>query len=800
MKPQTFTLLDFSGGIDVRDGIMAHDTRSVRDSVNYITTSGKKRRTRPPRRALAGSVTGSKGARFVNGKLCVIAARGDVIVNTVTEYPVQVLRFDPPDAASGEWELVDFRVMGTTPVAWIRHRFDSVALQYRYFLHVWDDAHPTYVTDPACPYSWEGDLPLHPFGQGKLNKPSLKQLRMSVAGNRVWITSGDGNVKGSGVNRPRVWTQRTPDELLGEGVWYYQVASSGSGLMTMIVPVPFFDLIADQRYASYIVDVCLADGTWLQLDQTYDAPTLGQFSIHQIPAPWDSLSLITRVIVNYPFDGAVVRFKVLARPPATIDTGIYLNADGSIVSGVVSHEGRSHFIDTVNIAALVTPGTSYYILAPVPGTPFTIPRVVAGSPGSMPLSGRIRYWARILGVLSATGTVPAFLYAIAGTTSIIAGSSKVIGVGTLFQSQLETGRIIEVNGEKRTVKNIASDLELEVDSAFSSSGSGLVTLRDYRYRYAYEVGPAGNSWYVDREADATFRLSGTDDAVTLPTAVLDPEGNVPVSISATQNRLLIQYPSTLQLWGIDPIVTSIRQLSVIGQGAGPHLRPEPVMVDGWVVIPTSAGVRMFSPDGNNKDYINFLAIGDRLEGVVPSNLDRAVWWHALRCYLTMNSTDGTIYCLSVHQNENIMAWDTWKLPGITVVDDMITAGDDLIIRSGDSFHRLRISDRVYQDDGQPTPIVATTRWDYLDLGVPNRNKRIVRLELYQLGSSKISFHMNPAHGEEVAPGPRIIGRTMGLQKIPMAVMGPAIAVEIESSDVAGHFLEQIDLDFILLNR
>lgn len=75
-----------------------------------------------------------------------------------------------------------------------------------------------------------------------------------------------------------------------------------------------------------------------------------------------------------------------------------------------------------------------------------------------------------------------------GTVSISNGSTTVTGSGTSFSSELEVGWTIRVNGEVRTITNIASNTSLSVDQAFTTTGSGLVIALYYKY---YRMLPFG---------------------------------------------------------------------------------------------------------------------------------------------------------------------------------------------------------------------------------------------------------------------------------------------------------------------
>jgi len=893
----TTTFEDFGNGIDLRLGPVSRAANKFQELSNYVITPGRKLTRRPPMRNVTGQLDAStQFCRFINGKVVTVAPAGATVTHTISGLTVETVYFDMPEKALADWRLIDLAIFNEQLVALIAHRYDSNAAAWRISLHVWDDKRPTYVTDPACPTSWGPSLPLHAFGEGKLGAYVNYEPKLAISSDRLFVSRPDGNVAFSGEGSPRIWNTRTPDEILTDGNWWYFITTNAAGDQSVTLPVPYYDLKIDQRYAAYVLEYCGADGRWVQLREQTLMSAYEDYTIAPVTNRWSALGPAeTQITYRLPGDGKVVRFRALAKAPVIVQTGLYVTPAARIVGGILTHEGNGSMVGSYDILP-PSPSTDYLVNVVVPGAPIPVPTFIQGGSGAMPLNGQERYWSRTIASIVTPGSttpriggvgivdmrafggpeyalnappgypdmtglsigdvvvvngvdafqvaanphphtyglgvtalgpvvtpfwdgghmvlypwadrvyVPGVLYQLTGTVTVTVGGTRVTGAGTLFTTELEVGRQVEINGERRTVRFIGGDTSFEVDAPFTVAYGPGVGLRDPRYRYAYEIGDAGNEWYAEREAEATFSIAGNNDAGYLGTAMYDSTGELPLSIAAFQNRLLVQFPSGIQAWGVGPnAVSDMRLLSLDGQSAGKNTAPQPALIDGMTALPTVNGVRLFNPDGNNKDYISFIGVGDMLHGMVLPDLTRAIWWPQMRTYLTCATsaaTDLTFYALTSHRDTKVLGWQTWAFRGITRVDSMFIAGDDLVIQSGRNLHRVASQDAVSADDNDGAdPFESRARWTYCTMGRPEKNKRVVRCEVIQEGSCAVSIYMNPYRPDEKVLGPATVrGTTMGRQRVPMAVMGPGLGLEVSSRDRNGHELMSIAFDHLLLNR
>jgi hypothetical protein len=87
------------------------------------------------------------------------------------------------------------------------------------------------------------------------------------------------------------------------------------------------------------------------------------------------------------------------------------------------------------------------------------------------------------------------------------------------------------------------------------------------------------------------------------------------------------------------------------------------------------------------------------------------------------------------------------------------------------------------------------------MGAPQRNKKLLRCELVQEGSCALLVYVNPSITTEAVLGPPTIsGTTFGIQRVPLGVLGPGIALTVWSRHRGGHLLDAIGIDYVLRNR
>lgn len=834
---------DFSLGLDTSRGLVSRDARQFRELNNYLVNESKQLERRPPCIKLTGQRAGNtQGFLYLNGLFITIAKFGGdayaspnvesldllledgtnllledggdfLLEGDITSIPITTLYFDNPEYCTS-WVLIDLLTFNERVCALIRHTFTGTAVTERVMLHVWDDTRPTWVDDPFVPTNWNKTFPLQAYGAGTLGAVANGYVPvMTVSSDKLFISRPDGNTSFSATNRPRAWNDRTAQEILADGRWWYWITPIGTNTSVVITPT-YDDFTLAARYAGYVLEYGQADGTWAQFTEVPTAPSGAlTYAITSTVNRFDVTKPNETTITYRGTVDTVVRFRALAQPAMTIQAGEYLTPSGALVGGTQTVEGAAEVVATVPGATILAPAattTSYLVLTKSARTPgaVTLPYIFAGTAASMPLNGQQRYWSRIVAVATTNSAGPpptAFNFDLTDTVTIAVNSRIVTGgAGALFLTEVTTGGTIEVNGERRIVSLITSNTLLEVSVAFSTTAGGVAATRDIAYRYANQIGEVGNVWYAEKEAEATLSLAGSGSAGFINTSLYDNSGGRPVCLAPGQNRLFVQYVASIQMWQTDAAAADMRMLSVIDFGAGDNTAPKAALVDGLTAMPTVLGPRLFSPEGLSKDYIRMLPIGDPLLKNTLPEFTTAAWWSRTRTLMMSGADDGRIFCFNYHPDAKVRAWSVWTVEGLTVIDRMFVAEDYLYVQSGLLVYRFDPSATVYRDTTDATGDPAyesQALWLYNDLGNPARNKHLVRFEIQQQGGCEVRIRTSPSASTEYVNGPpNAQGYTQGRTKAPLAAFTPTVGLEVLSTDETGHVVYAVGYDFRLSAR
>jgi hypothetical protein len=805
---KTLLYEDFSAGIDLREGPIVRDSRKFEDLENCLITFGRKLIRRMPFEQLEGELDAlSQGIGYLNGRYIAIAPADSSISHTIVGIPITTLYFDLPEYTS-DWEVLDSTILNEVVVVAIRHTFPGGAVTSRIMLHVWDGVRPTWVDDPACPTNWTPSLPLNTFDTADATSFKDYTPRLAVVADKLHMPHPSGDTAFSAVNRPRVWSDRDANDILDNGRWWYFITPPGTTPFSFTLPIPYNDLIQEKKYAAYVAERLFDNGSWRQFREVPSITMSGDYTVEPVANRFDAAkpdeTLITCQWANP--GGKIIRFRALARPAVTVTAGCVLTPSGGITGGALDIEGASHPMSPVAISGL-SADTFYYVLAIAPGAPIPIANTYEGGIGSMPLNGQQRYWSRIIAVAETDGTGNAFSFDYTGTVDVTTGQISVEGSGTSFLSEAIPGETVRIGGEARIIDAVVSDTRMVTKIAWSVTESGVIPLRDVTYDYAHEVGDSGNLWYAQRDTEASFVLAGADNAGVLNTSLYDPSGSVPIALGAAQNRLLVQFAESLQLWGVQPDPALNAHLATMAVGAGHNTSPRAALVDGYIVLPTHAGPRMFAPDGQNKDYINEVQIGDLIyKRVKTVDFSAAAWWPRYRAFVTCaQEQDGEnvdLWVFAYHPKDKTTAWSRFTIDGLTRVDRLFVAQDTLYILSDHTLWRAQPDALVFRDSGEVAgeAYESRARWLFNDFGAPTKNKKLLTIDISQEGTSRVLLYSSPVLSTDATTGPDVEGLTIGKQTVQLGLLTPGVALEIISQDEAGHSLDFVGFTYALLRR
>ena len=346
----TVEFTDFSGGIDLRDGLITDKASICYDQLNCQITPGKKLKRRISCELLPGLVP-TINSYLLDGQLTsFLPIVGGIPFSVVgLAVPSRIFRYDTPPFCELEGVVIEAGSLSGVPVILVEHTATYDAAVKFLYLHVFDEPDTktqfTYVSDGGPPCYWTPILPQHPFGKDKPGSAKIYAPRMDVDGGRVGITRPNGDTSYSSINRPRVFNERTADQILTEGRWRYIMGSvEGSNTAKVSTPNEAGFLTTTESYG---IEVLAADGSWTRIASTTSEVNYGFFYT-------DVTYTLTAAQAGRP-----VRFYVFSKPEAIILTGCNLLGNGTITAGTIQYRGA-----TVPVPAIPSPVYSGVHISP----------------------------------------------------------------------------------------------------------------------------------------------------------------------------------------------------------------------------------------------------------------------------------------------------------------------------------------------------------------------------------------------------------------------------------------------------
>lgn len=817
---QTWDLDDFGAGIDLRAGQWSRNQSRWRELRNCRTTKGRKPRRRCPVGKLNVALDAAcKGLFAIDGAHYTIAKKGDTITHTGADAGlVTTLYFDNPDLCTG-WELGEFQVFDGYAQAWIIHDFPSATYPKLAMLHVWDGLvfAPTYTQDPYLPGSFSPSI-------ADLTDQVYSSTFRPVLGSgasKTWTSTIRGNAHASRTADARVWNQRTLDSFKEDGESWCFVVPEGLGIMRrFIVPRNAADLSGDGRWAYYVLERAVG-GAWVsmeEVDTTTTPPAAnGTWQAQAVPSRfaggWDEIA----IDVRWPSDDAgLIRLRLVSgataveittEPTVTVALASAGLWNVEVTETVYRYRGGDSVTvpaDTsltaqVRDAASLVAGRRYRIKT-VGTSDFTLVGASANTIGT-----------DFVATGTTTGTGNAYEYkAVVG--QVESGKTYLLAVSadpTLHPRLVDITGGFDLTGWQREHRCFYKQIV---------AGATEVAVTDYLYAFESDTDSA---WFTNLVVEYVD-LFGAEDALSLATAAIDNTGGSISSIGAVRNRMLVTYPGSMQLWGIDQDTNRTTFLDQVGFGTDDQDRPSPVNFYGAIMVPTVAGFRAMSVVGALTDSLQDANLGEPVAGLAPLTMRGAAFWPYFGSYVAAGIRDGELVfqVLDYSRESKITAWATWggadtddtnpwTDAGLTDIDTgtLVAAGDRLYWRSGSSIYYFDASATVFRDwcDTPGAAYESFGRLHFNDMGKPGLSKRFVGFDIVQEGRCTIGFELPPfgAWGETGGPqlaGPVVIGTTYGRARLPMAGNGPAIAPTFSSRCEEGWELQRIAIDFLMMRR
>lgn len=721
----------FSGGLDRREGTFAKSQNHFYDLVNYRTQNTKKLKRRAPCGRNATAFVNAQGLIEWRGALYTVAKKGDAV--TKPSDVTGELRFDNPDYCT-TWTLAGLRTFSGVPVAIIKHTFSGGTVTYQYRLHVFDGKanKPTYVEDPWCPIGWGPKLPLHLYRTGTLGAFDPNWVpRMHECGGRLYIPQPDGKTAFCKTGNARTWNERTVEEMVDGGEWWYFITSTTVGVQNFIVSENYANLFATSTWAAFVLEYLDTTGTWQQVTEDIIAPTVDKhYQPQSVASRFAGYANEVRLAVNWTGGGGtVLRFRLCLKP-AVENVSITALTDrwgrGYITAGSLNYESASLARTEVESSRTYY-GTSHSVGGKwsnnyTTGNPLAITDFKGvnknktwyafigrdthnmqwdrsdgaysttyvrdsgwsqfQASGFWSFPGQLRYRNRVLygwlnpDVLDYSGTnvISASAFA-AGETTITVPTALTAGDLIYVQPGVIGGTVYIVK-DTGTAVRIHDTLDVAgnytADAVVASTVYNLlagVTL--VSFYYGYETGHQ-SPFYLDRVTEYQLNLAGADDAGELPTASQQgSDGGYVTALSAMKDRLMVCYKGGTQMWSVAGLPADHALLGFGPAGTGDQVYAEPRPVGQSVVLGMSRGMMSLNLTGSNLDSMRDINLGEPIEQLGFPQQQDAAFWPETGQYVTavvMPDASRQFLVFDYSQEQKINAWGRWIVASLPAVE------------------------------------------------------------------------------------------------------------------------------------
>lgn len=823
-------LESFAGGLDRRDGVFTKNQNRSYDLVNYRVQNNKKLKRRPPCSRNATAFANCQGLIEWRGALYTVAKKGDAVTKPATV--TGELRFDNPDHCT-TWTLAGLLTFGGFPVALIKHTFPGAGVPHQYRLHVFDGKvhKPTYVEDPWCPVGWGPTLPLHAYRTGDLGAlDSTWVPRMAVASGRLYISRPDGNQAFCKTGNPRVWNDRTPEDMAATGEWWYFFTTTTVGQQDFIISEAFANLGGTDKFAGYVLEYLDAGGTWRELTEDFS----GTPSVH---AHWIPQAVASRFAggpdeirarVHWTAGGGtVLRFRASLQPDMDTNGSITIRGTGETFNGtgaqtvftctsILNDQQPMVYVGSV----LQIANVNYTRSAGAGGV--AVITFISGAPPAGTDNVMVYLPHAVFGTESFTITYQGVEYRVgrreldlpwaffgrqpAATTWLLGITYDSVSQTHLHDTywDLTTPAFVQSNTQVDGLSGVHGQARMRTRFlrwVLTTSGTPpLFTLQDHAYEES--------TFYLDRMTDYQVNLAGADDAGDLPTASQPgSDGGQITALAAMKDRLLVSYTGGTQLWAVSGLPESHVMLGYGAVGTGAQVYPEPRTVGQSVVQALARGLMSLNLSGSNLDNLRDINLGEPIEALgYPQQQDAAFWPQTGEYITAVVMPDGSRQFLvfDYSQEQKISAWSRWTVLDLPEVERfaMVPMGTKLYLRAGGYLYWFDDSATDFIDAHDPVDAAYESVWmpHFNHLEAPFRAKQAVAVEWVAYGDIKVALRWNPDMPTEETGELVYAGMSAGRASIPVSVWGTGLAPVMRSRDRAGHTLEEFGMWFIVRGR
>src|SRR6218665_574334 len=285
-----------------------------------------------------------------------------------------------------------------------------------------------------------------------------------------------------------------------------------------------------------------------------------------------------------------------------------------------------------------------------------------------------------------------------------------------------------------------------------------------------------------------------DDAGFLPVGLQQSGNKESVTCGNYQNRLVVYFPDSSQVWAVDPDPANNQFETAIDIGTR-HLYAHQNMAND-VFFLSPAGVRTITRQANTESLIDS-DVGSPIDSELLKgalmDLDGAKGQYVRSTgqYWLYSGTKAVVFTFS--RSSKISAWSVYEFPFPLDYIDELDA--QLYVRSGDDVYRM---DRdVWSDGGILFDVEIESA--YLDFKVPGVLKQIGAMDAVTSGTADSSHRHDPRIAElETAPPVTITGDTRPGNRYPVELMTTNLCTVVRNRDDAEFELHSISYEYFPL--
>lgn len=269
-----------------------------------------------------------------------------------------------------------------------------------------------------------------------------------------------------------------------------------------------------------------------------------------------------------------------------------------------------------------------------------------------------------------------------------------------------------------------------------------------------------------------------DDAGFLPVGLQATGGSRVTALGSYQNRLVVFFADSSQIWQVDPDPANHQFLDSIDIGTERPYAHQNMSGDVFFLSP--GGVRTITRQSNTESLMDS-DVGSPIDYELLRNTfinveeARAQYYRGGGQYWLYQGTKAVVFTFS--RSSKISAWSIYEFPfTLDYIDELES---DLYIRSGDEVYRL---DReTWTDNGVPYEVLIET--PFVDFKSPGIDKMIYALDAVLTGTGDISHRFDPRQPQLITSPPvTISGDTQPGTIYPVELVTTNLATVVRNFD------------------